>query len=297
VTPTQGGKTYSSGATGPCPSAGGPATGKPGPVGTPSPSGKSYGSGRNTSPAWPVGAAGSPSASRSPSPSGKSYGSRPGGFDSAAAAAQQKEESRARYTKGKAPEPTYKDPKGEVRRIDPTDRRVEDLRQQLDAERWANWRLRQQQFYGGYYTRPVVVYHDPYSSAFWYWLLDQDAQTRAMWYYNHQQVIDQARYQELLAHDAQLQDRLRRLEAQGAARNPAAAPPGLDPDLMYTDTFVNAVYNPTPPVPGPTVVPYPHPAVSFWHGVQVLLYALVVIALLALLIWLVFFKRWGATPR
>jgi hypothetical protein len=293
VTPTRGGKTYSSGATGPRPSAGSPALRSPGPVSIPSPSGKSYGSGRNPGPAWPLGGAGSQSASRSPSPSGKSYGSRAGGFDSAAAAAQQMEESRARYTKGRAPEPTYQDPKGEVRRIDPTDRRVEELRQELDVAHWANWRLRQQQFYGGYTTRPVVVYHDAYSSPFWYWLLDQDVQTRALWYYNHQQVIDQARYQELLARDAALQDRLRRLEAQGGARNPAAAPPGLDPDLMYTDTFVEAVYNPAPPA----VVPHHHPAVSFWHGVRVLLYALVVIAVLALLIWLVFFKRWGAAPR
>ena len=46
--------------------------------------------------------------------------------------------------------------------------RVEALREQLDQERWQNWQLRQQQFYGRYYSQPVVVYHDPYSSPFWY---------------------------------------------------------------------------------------------------------------------------------
>jgi hypothetical protein len=288
VTPTPGGRTYSSGGTGSRPGASTPgptspaAGGKTAPVSPPSASGRSYGS------------AGSLPPSRAAAPSGRSYGSAGGGFDSAAAAAQKREVSRAQYTKGKAPEPTYQDPKGEVHPINPTDRRVEELRSQLDYERWSNWQLRQRQFYGDYYSRPVIVYHDPYSSPFWWWLLAQSADTRAAWYYNHRQSIDEARYQELLARDAELKIRMQRLEAQGPP-NPAAAPAGVPPDLMYTQDYVNSVYNPKPAPPA--VVAHRAHAFSFWHGVRVLLYALLIVALLAVLVWLVFFKRWGATPR
>jgi hypothetical protein len=220
--------------------------------------------------------------------------SRPagGGFDSAAAAAQQKEESRAQFTKGKAPEPTYKDRNGEVRTIDPKDRRIEELRDQLDYERWANREQRERDYYRNYYTRPVVVYHDPYGSPFWWWLLDQSLDSRAWWVYHHQQVMDQARYQALLSHDAQLEARLRQLEAQGVPRNPAYAPPGMDPDLMYTDGYVNAAYNPQPAV----AVPYHSRPGSAWHAVRALLFVVVVLGILVLLIWLVFFKRWGGFP-
>ena len=40
----------------------------------------------------------------------------------------------------------------------------------------------------------MVVYHDPYNSWFWWWLLDQSLETRALWAYNHRLDMDQARY-------------------------------------------------------------------------------------------------------
>jgi hypothetical protein len=311
-----------------------PSSGSPGPFSSPSrpsggytsPSGKSYSSGGWSSPNRPAAPGGTtPPPGGYTTPSGKSYipGSRPGGgvttpggappsagtrprgggFDSAAAQAQRREESRAAFTKGQAPKPTYTDPGGTVRPVDPTDQRVEDLRRQLDHEQWVNRQLRERQFYGPYSSRPVVVYHDPYSSFFWWWLLDQSLETRALWAYNHRQVMDEARYRDLLARDAQLEAQVRQLEAQGVPRNPAAAPPGMQPDLMYTDSYVDSVYNPQPapgarpvPVPSPAPVPYHAPAGWFWQGVRVLLYALLVIGVLAFLIWLVFIKRWGGTP-
>jgi hypothetical protein len=316
VTPTSGGRTFSSGGTSPRP--GGissspvpPAVGgRSSPVSVPSSSGKSYGAPRGSKPSPPLSPPGGYT-----SPSGKSYSSRgpagsstspsaggrkgPGGFDAAAAAAQQKEESRARFTKGQSPAPTYTDPKGTVRPIDPKDQRIDELRKQLDQERWSNRDLRERQYYRDYYNRPLVVYHDPYSSPFWWWLLDQNLDTRAWWVYHHQQVMDAARYQALLARDAQLEAQLRQLEAQGVVRDPTYTPPGLPPDLMYTDAYVGAAYNPQPPLSAtpPVVAPYHSPEVSFWHGVRVLLYAVLVIAVLALIIWLVFFKRWGTTSR
>jgi hypothetical protein len=331
VTPVPAGRSYSSGGSRPTtpvpagrsctsgrPTTVQPATpGKTSPSSTPSPGGRSYASGGSATPSGPA-ANGRPTSGFT-SPGGKTYQSgaagnspaKPAGsqarverFDSLAASAQAKQESRAKYVKGQAPRAEYQDSTGAVRQVDPKDQRIQVLREQLDHERWVNRVQREQDFYRTYWTRPVVVYHDPYNSYFWWWLLDQDAQTRALWYYNHQQVVDQARYQELLNRDATLEARLRQLEAQGAPRNPAAVPPGVpSPDLVYTDGYVNAAYNPQPP-PAPVYVPppvrppvvvYHHPVVSFWHGVRVLLYALVVIAILALMVWLVFFKRWGAT--
>jgi hypothetical protein len=295
-TPAPAGRTYSSGGA-PRPALP-PPGGKTSPVTIPSPSGKSYGSG-GSPPSW------APPAPRTySSPSGKSYRppaptTPPRGFDAGAAGALQKEESRARFTKGKAPEPNYTDPKGTVRPIPPEDPRVRQLRDQLDHQQWVNRQLRERQYYHDYYSRPVVVYQDPYSSFFWWWLLDQNLETRSLWVYNHQQMMDQARYQALLAHDAQLGERVRQLEAQNAGRNPAYVPPGLPPDLMYTDNYVNAAYNPQPPPapPPPVFAPHPVPVMHYWHGVRALLWAFVVLAVLALLIWLVFFKRWGATSR
>jgi hypothetical protein len=215
-------------------------------------------------------------------------GPRGGGFDSAAAEAQRKAESRARYTKGRAPEPTYRDPEGTVHPVDPKDRRIEELRRELDRERWANRAYREHQYYGPYYGRPVVVYHDPYNSWFWWWLLDQNLQTRAYWAYNHRGVMDEARYRDLLARDARLEAEVRKLEAQKVPPDPAYEPPGIDPDLMYTDQYVTAAYNPQPPAPRP-------PGASLRAGLGVLVRALIVIAVVAFLIWLVFFKRWGGT--
>src|SRR5581483_4521565 len=99
------------------------------------PAGKSYSSGAKT-PTW---APATPSAASRPAPpSGKSYSggavaapsssrSRPF-FDTAAADAQRKEESRRAYTRGKEAKPAYRDPTGESHPIDPGSRKVEELR-------------------------------------------------------------------------------------------------------------------------------------------------------------------------
>jgi hypothetical protein len=337
-----GGKSYSSGSGYSRPAGGsGPSFGKPSspspsyrpgnpPVSSPAAGGTTYSSGSGASPGGKTSPAAPsrPPAPATGSPGGKSYApgpsaSRPGGpqrsgasFDSAPAAAQRRVESRAQFTKGQAPEKTYTDPKGTVQRLDPSDRRVEELRRQLNHEQWINRELRNEQIFRPYYSRPLVVYHDPYSSFFWWWLLDQNLNTQAMWMYNYRGAMDPLRYQDLLARNAELSARVHQLEVQGGARNPAYAPPGIDPDQMYTDSYVDSVYNPqrgpgVPPgtVPPPSVPPPVAPAPAtvpvvvhrplsyhLWHGLRVLLYVLLVLGVIALVIWLVFFKRWGATP-
>lgn len=210
---------------------------------------------------------------------------RPGGtWDRAAAEAQRRAASRRAYTAGQRPRPNYTDPAGQSHPINPADRRVEELRRQLDRERWVNRELRRRDVFGPYYDRPLVVYHDPYSSLFWWWLLSQSLDQQARWAYHHRTDMDPDRYRDLVKQNADLENRVHDLEAKGVARDPTYRPSEVSPDLMYTDGFVNAVYN-------PQRVPLDWRAMFVFLGK-----ALLVIAVLAFLVWLVFIKRWGATP-
>ena len=130
-----------------------------------------------------------------------------------------------------------------------------------------------------YSYRPWVVYRDPYSSLFWWWLLDRSLDDRAWWAYHHRYDMDPARYDALMATDAQLQARVSQLEAQQAARDPNYVPPGLDGrDLMYSDNYVNRAYSNRSTTLG---------VIAFWvFGIPMAL------GMCVLFIWLIWFKRW-----
>jgi hypothetical protein len=204
-------------------------------------------------------------------------------FDRAAAAAQRREESKARFTQGTKPRTTYTTSSGETRPIDAGDKRVEVIRRNTDLGRWATREQRRLQVYSIPAPQPVIIYQDPYSDWFWWWLLTRDQDTRALWAYHHQSDIDAARYRDLLAKDQQLEARIRELETKQVPRDPTYAPPGLDPDLMYDDGFVEAAVNPQPPPPPP---PFRRLARAVWIIVLIL-------AVMAFVVWLVFIKRWG----
>ena len=129
-----------------------------------------------------------------------------------------------------------------------------------------------------YYSRPMVLYHDPYNSFFWWWLLDRTLDDRAMWAYHHRLDMDPARYQALVGSNQQLENRIAQLEAQQTPRDPSYVPPGLDQDLMYSDRHVKQAYSNRPTASGRIV---------FWLlGVPLALGAS------GFFIWLLFFKRW-----
>jgi hypothetical protein len=136
-------------------------------------------------------------------------------------------------------------------------------------------------FYNGYYSRPVVYYHDPYNSFFWWWLLDRSLDDRAYWAYHHRYDMDPARYDALLAHDQQLESRIQQLESRQVARDPNYVPAGLDEknrDLMYTDRYVTHTYSNRPTTAG---------HVAFW-----VLAVPLAAGMTAFFIWLIWFKRW-----
>ncbi len=266
----------------------------PWPTSKPSSSGKSYSSGTPSGTGAP---SASTSASPRSSPSGRSYSTsgkkpEPGGYDTSAATAQRREESKAVFQKSQQPRPTYTDAAGTTRPIDPRDRQVEDLRRDWDYERWRTREQRRRDTFDRIPTpapqAPVIVYRDSFSNWFWWWLLAQNLDTRSRWAYHHRDQMDEARYREMLRRDAQLEARVKQLEAEQVKRDPAHVPAGVDRDLMYDDAYVDAVVNPEP-VPQP--VPPPR------RSSRILLRALLVVGILVFLGWLVFIKRWGGDGR
>jgi hypothetical protein len=238
-------------------------------------SGKSYSSGSSASGSNP----------RSYS-SGKSYSSGAGhsssdfAFDTGAARARKQQASKSSFDQFKdSQRPAAPPPISAA----PTSTRVYGTGRSStwyvpDSSVMVTRRVRVYNVFNPYWSRPVVVYNDPYNSFFWWWLLDRSLDDRAWWAYNHQYDMDPARYQALLATDQQLQTRVAQLEAQQAARDPNYVPPGLDRDLMYSDQYVSHAYSNRPTAAG---------TVAFWTlGVPVAL------GFSGFFIWLIWFKRW-----
>ena len=133
-------------------------------------------------------------------------------------------------------------------------------------------------YFSPYYTRPIVVYRDPYDSFFWWWLLDRSLDDRAYWAYHHRYDMDPARYQALVADNRELETRIDQLEAQQIARDPSYVPANLDRDLMYSDQYLGRAYSNRPTRSG---------SIAFW-----VLAIPTAIGLLIFFVWFVFFKRW-----
>ena len=70
---------------------------------------------------------------------------------------------------------------------------------------------------------------------------------REPWMYHHQNDMDQARWNAMLARDAQLQSEIDALRSQNVVVDPDYVPSQMtDPDLMYSKEFVDASYDDTP---------------------------------------------------
>lgn len=298
---SSGGRAYSAPSGG---SSGGRSSSTPAPAGrsysgsssTPAPAGRSY-SGSSSTPA-PSGAKNGASPP-SGAPAGRSYsgsssvttppspaelpktGFKPiqsHGWDTKGAEVQRQVESQKKFIASQ-PKETYKTPTGETKTINSTDRTVTGIRENLDSTKYASRPNRHYTVYQTYYSRttPIVMYSDPYDHYFYWWLLDRSLDQRALWVYNHYDSIDRARINDMYIKDAQLEARVRQLEADKARRDPTWTPTGLDPDLQYHDSYVNAVYNPQHEV-------YHADWGSFWKGLGILVYILVFLVLFALAI-------------
>jgi hypothetical protein len=224
----------------------------------------------------------------------KSPSSKPsGGFQTLPAAQQRKAEARTAYQQSTAPKESYKTPKGNVVTIKKNDKRVTSIRN-MPEDKWVTRETRVQTFYHSYYSHPpvtVVHYNDPYNTFFWLWMLDRSVNDRAYWAYHHRHEMDEARYRDLLAKDRALEARVKQLEAEKLARDPNFVPAGMqDPDLQYTDDFVNASRNPTLRPSQPTN--WGAVGRGIWTFIKWCFYIALTGVVIWLLVWLIFYKKW-----
>lgn len=191
-------------------------------------------------------------------PSGKTYasgGGSGGKFSSGSwniglTNATKKSESRDAYAKTKpaaAPAPAYKTPKGEQKPLKADAPAVSTVRKTVTHERYVTYDNRASVFYGPHYSQPHV-YNDWFSPFLMGYLFSDAVKPydRAMWVHCHRNEIDDTRYKDLIAKDRQLEVRLKELEQNKIARDQGYALPSMqdNPDLQYSQEFVNAAYNP-----------------------------------------------------
>lgn len=254
------GKSYSSGS---------PSIGKSSSLPAAAPQGKSYSNGSappvKSSPPPAAGQPGTKYSNGSPPPAtappaGSSNNSaKPAaskGWNPGLSAANQKEQSRQAFNPAPTPAPTYKSSSGVSKPLNPSAPQVTTVRNYVTHERYVTYEHRATVFYGPYYAHPVY-YNDWYSPFLMGYMLSSavNANDRAYWVYCHQRDMDDARYREMLAKDAELSARIRVLEAKNATRDPNFVLPGMadNPDLQYNHDFVKAAVNdqgPPPDAPG-----------------------------------------------
>ena len=234
-------------------------------------------------------------------PAASSNSSKPPskGWNPGLSAAAQKEQSKQAYQKAtkpaEAPKPTYRSSTGVEKPLNPQAPQVQTVRRYVTHERYITYENRATVFYGPYYGHPIY-YNDWYSPFIMGYLLSAsvNANERAYWVYCHRADMDQARYNELLAKDAELSARLRVLENKNSAVDPNFVLPSMrdNPDLQYSHDFVTATYNPQSVAPpdggdddGGTSSGVGH--FFFWLFVVVL-----ILGAVGLGVWLMFFKDW-----
>jgi hypothetical protein len=157
--------------------------------------------------------------------------------------AAQTSESRQAYKAATAPKTTPTPVATKTTRSIPpvSPKKVETVRN-VTHERYVTYDNRASGFYGSRYQ--PTYYHDSFSPFLMGYLTSSalNSQQRAMWVYNHQSDMDSARYQQLLASDANLRAEIERLKASNAPVDASYVPPGMadNPDLMYDKSFVDA---------------------------------------------------------
>lgn len=104
------------------------------------------------------------------------------------------------------------------------------------------------------YSHPYSYYHSHspyymgggYSSAYWWMMMEWDANRRARWLYHNQSNIESAAYQKGMQ-DAAVATEIARLKAEGTSADSNYIDKEFadNPDLMYDQEYVEAAYNPT----------------------------------------------------
>lgn len=168
------------------------------------------------------------------------------GYDSKAGQTQREIESQKIF-KAEAPKSSYTTPKGTSQTIDPADKSATKVRNSLDSGRYYERPQRHYTTYTTYYSRPAptIFYSDPFNHYFYWWMLDRSLDQQALWVYNHHSRIDRERLTSMYAQNKDLEARVKQLEAEkNGVRDESWTPDGMDADMMYTDEYVDAAFNP-----------------------------------------------------
>ena len=178
---------------------------------------------------------------------------------SAKAEAAKQERSRRLYVeseKAKAPPKTeYKTPDGKTVNVKPDSVATKTIREKPSSYYQPEVRQQRTETHvhhyhyqhpsTWYYSQPSVYVGGGYSSAFWWMMMEWDANRRAEWLYNHRNSIERDAYERGIR-DAAVANRIAELQAQNARVNPDYVDPEFakDPSVMYTQEHVEAIYNP-----------------------------------------------------
>ncbi len=115
-------------------------------------------------------------------------------------------------------------------------------------------------------------------------MLDWSLQRRAQWYYHNQALVAQNATMQAQMQNAELQAEIAKLKSGAVAINADYIDPEFEgkEDLMYSDDFVNAAYNPSITQP---------PDTQMSCGKMMLIF-LACLVLGGLLIYSVFIRNW-----
>ena len=181
------------------------------------------------------------------------------GSVSTKAQAQRREESRQAFIttqKATAPPRSEAVVGGRTVKVDTSSPAVTQLREQPST--YIQPAVRQERFvqhvtvyhyahpYDYYWGRPVGYGIGPYSTGFWWMMMEWNAERRAQWLYHNQARLSAEAYADG-ARDAAVQQRLAALEAQQVPRNVNYVDSEFasDPTDQYDQNYVEAAYNPT----------------------------------------------------
>jgi hypothetical protein len=215
-------------------------------------------------------------------------------FNSAANLATKKQESEKKFLAATTSKSEYKTSNGQTVAIKSDDVGVKTIRKNLDPDRYATRSTRVEHHYHNHYgsrydyyrTQPYVYVGGGYDSIFWYAMMDWSLERRALWMYNHQNTINQQLYAQQLANNAQLRAQIETLQLRGQSVNSDYVDPEFvaEPDVMYSDDYVNAAYNPEPVA---VQSPQSSDSGSFW-----IVFTMALLFFISLTIYFVFIHDW-----
>ncbi len=99
--------------------------------------------------------------------------------------------------------------------------------------------------YSYYQSQPFFDVGGGYSSIFWYMMMDWSAQRRAEWFYHNQSNIEKEAYEKGMK-DAEVARLVAEMKTKNTPVNQDYVDSEFknDPQLMYTQNYVEAAYNP-----------------------------------------------------